>query len=241
MSSPRNSWCNMVQTIVVPTSFCWSMGYHRFLLKPKLRFANRWAWLDGAIQVQDYEKHVPALFTPNVFSVLWWQRPSIWPIRMSVDKWGPYVLKKKWRCWCFGKSNGKPPLSCSRCDFGHPPKLYPLRHRQEEATIQNHPLSTIRRCQCHRGTSKGWRTKKSPHLALSRFGKIVADGFAPKTPHDPDLKNPTVVIVVDRIDLDAQISATFHASDIPTSPKRLLEKTEELLLQDTRNYHYHYL
>lgn len=29
------------------------------------------------------------------------------------------------------------------------------------------------------------------------------------------LKNPTVLIVVDRIDLDMQISATFNASDIP--------------------------
>ena len=31
----------------------------------------------------------------------------------------------------------------------------------------------------------------------------------------PALKNPAVLIVVDRVDLDAQISATFHASDIP--------------------------
>jgi type I restriction enzyme, R subunit len=31
----------------------------------------------------------------------------------------------------------------------------------------------------------------------------------------PSLKNPTVLIVVDRIDLAAQISATFHALDIP--------------------------
>ena len=32
---------------------------------------------------------------------------------------------------------------------------------------------------------------------------------------DPALKNPTVLVVVDRVDLDAQISATFRSSDIP--------------------------
>ena len=31
----------------------------------------------------------------------------------------------------------------------------------------------------------------------------------------PELKNPTVVIVTDRIDLDTQITSTFNASDIP--------------------------
>ena len=31
----------------------------------------------------------------------------------------------------------------------------------------------------------------------------------------PALRNPAVLIIVDRIDLDAQISATFHPSDIP--------------------------
>ncbi len=31
----------------------------------------------------------------------------------------------------------------------------------------------------------------------------------------PKLGNPTVIIVVDRIDLDTQITATFNATDIP--------------------------
>ncbi len=35
----------------------------------------------------------------------------------------------------------------------------------------------------------------------------------------PELGNPTVIIVVARIDLDAQISSTFHASDVPNLVK----------------------
>jgi type I restriction enzyme R subunit len=49
------------------------------------------------------------------------------------------------------------------------------------------------------------------------------------------LRNPTVLIVVDRIDLDAQISATFHASDIPNLVKaESRAELERLLHQDTR-------
>jgi type I restriction enzyme R subunit len=49
------------------------------------------------------------------------------------------------------------------------------------------------------------------------------------------LRNPTVMIVVDRIDLDTQITATFNASDIPnmigTNSRQELMK---LLKDDTR-------
>jgi type I restriction enzyme R subunit len=51
----------------------------------------------------------------------------------------------------------------------------------------------------------------------------------------PALKNPTVIIVVDRIDLDAQISSTFHASDIPNLVKaESRADLERMLKQDTR-------
>jgi len=33
----------------------------------------------------------------------------------------------------------------------------------------------------------------------------------------PELGNPTVLIVVDRIDLDTQITATFNATDVPNT------------------------
>lgn len=52
---------------------------------------------------------------------------------------------------------------------------------------------------------------------------------------NPALRNPAVLIVVDRIDLDAQISATFHASDIPNLVKaESREDLERLLRQDIR-------
>ena len=50
-----------------------------------------------------------------------------------------------------------------------------------------------------------------------------------------ELKNPTVVIVVDRIDLDTQITATFNAADVPnmvTTESRA--ELRELLARDSR-------
>jgi len=51
----------------------------------------------------------------------------------------------------------------------------------------------------------------------------------------PALRNPTVVIVVDRIDLDTQISSTFYASDTPNLVKADSRAAlAELLSQDVR-------
>ena len=49
------------------------------------------------------------------------------------------------------------------------------------------------------------------------------------------LGNPTVIIVVDRLDLDTQISATFNAADVPNMVGVATRKElQELLGQDTR-------
>ena len=52
---------------------------------------------------------------------------------------------------------------------------------------------------------------------------------------DPRLKNPTLLIVVDRIDLDSQITGTFTGADIPNLEKaESREKLQQLLAQDVR-------
>src|SRR5690606_16550118 len=51
----------------------------------------------------------------------------------------------------------------------------------------------------------------------------------------PGLKNPTVLIVVDRIDLDTQITGTFTGADIPNLEKAdTRDKLRQLLAQDVR-------
>ena len=49
------------------------------------------------------------------------------------------------------------------------------------------------------------------------------------------MKNPTVLIVVDRIDLDSQITGTFTGDDIPNWEKTdTREKSRQLLAQEVR-------
>ena len=53
---------------------------------------------------------------------------------------------------------------------------------------------------------------------------------------DPNLKNPTIVVVVDRVDLDSQINSTFDNADVKnfTSVKSCKQLSKELEL-DSRN------
>src|SRR5664280_1987648 len=51
----------------------------------------------------------------------------------------------------------------------------------------------------------------------------------------PNLGNPTVMIVVDRIDLDTQITATFNAADVPNMVGvATRQELQTLLAQDVR-------
>lgn len=51
----------------------------------------------------------------------------------------------------------------------------------------------------------------------------------------PKLGNPTVIIVVDRIDLDTQITATFNAADVPNMVAvEAREELQDLLARDAR-------
>jgi len=60
------------------------------------------------------------------------------------------------------------------------------------------------------------RTKKGLIWHFQGSGKSLLMVFAAqKLRMHPKLKNPTVMIVVDRIDLDTQITATFNAADVP--------------------------
>src|SRR4029079_3206857 len=72
--------------------------------------------------------------------------------------------------------------------------------------------------------------------SLQASGKSLLMVFAAqKLRMNEELKNPTVLIVVDRLDLDAQISSTVHASDIPNLVKaETRADLERMLRQDTR-------
>jgi len=177
-------------------------------------------WVDGASQIHDdYERSVPAMFVPNVFSFATDGKSFRYgSIRMPLDIWGP------WR----------------DPDNPHEGSLADVRRTVEQmlrpavvldilqnftlfATDKKHRrIKIICRYQQYEATNKivhrviTGRTKKGLIWHFQGSGKSLLMVFAAqKLRMQPELKNPTVIIVVDRIDLDTQITATFNAADVP--------------------------
>ena len=70
-------------------------GIPLVLIEAKTPVRSSQSWLDGALQVhEDYERNVPELFVPNVFSIATEGKECRYgSIRMPVEIWGPW-----WTC-----------------------------------------------------------------------------------------------------------------------------------------------
>lgn len=197
-------------------------------------------WFDGAFQVNEiYEKQVPAMFVPNVFSFATEGRLFRYgSIRMPIDMWGP---------WRDDDNQDEGKLHHVKASVQS--MLLPevvldiLQNFTLFATDKKHRrIKVICRYQQYFTTNqivdrvvKGY-PKKGLIWHFQGSGKSLLMVFAAqKLRMHPKLGNPTVMIVVDRIDLDTQITATFNASDVPNMvgvTKR--EELHRLLGQDVR-------
>jgi len=198
------------------------------------------SWLDGALQVHDdYERNVPELFVANVFSVASEGKELMYgSIRCPVNLWGP------WR----GEEEAAPGtlagLKAAVHGLLRPANVLDLlahftlfatddkkrrikviaRYQQVEAA--NLIVQRVLAGQPRKGLI--WHFQGSGKSLLMVFA-------AQKLRMQPALGNPAVLIVVDRVDLDAQISGTFHASDVPNLVKGETQADlMRLLQQDTR-------
>lgn len=198
------------------------------------------SWLDAALQIHDdYEKNVPELFVANVFSVATEGKElKFGAVRMPVELWGP------WR----GDDEAAPGALAGLHAavtglLGPAVVLDILAHFTLFATdAKKRRIKIVCRYQQYEAANLivqrvlAGKPRKGLIWHFQGSGKSLLMVFAAqKLRLQPALGNPTVIIVVDRIDLDAQISSTFHASDVPNLVKA--EKREELqrlLKQDTR-------
>jgi len=215
-------------------------GFPLVLIEAKTPVRPSVSWVDGALQVhEDYEKYVPELFACNVFSVASEGKELRYgSIRMPVNLWGP------WRVDEAAAPKGLSDLQRAVSGLLAPRTVLDIlssftlfatdkkkrrlkivcRYQQYEAA--NRIVQRVVAGQPRKGLI--WHFQGSGKSLLMVFA-------AQKLRLTPALKNPTVLIVVDRVDLDTQISATFHASDIPNLVKASSrEELERLLQQDTR-------
>ena len=177
-------------------------------------------WFDGAYQVNEiYEKEVPAMFVPNVFSFVTEGRCLRYgSIRMPIDLWGPWRDEDNQEEGNMGAVR-KTVESLMRPGV----VLDILQNFTLFATDKKHRrIKVICRYQQYETTNKmiarvvAGYPRKGLIWHFQGSGKSLLMVFAAqKLRLHPRLGNPTVLIVVDRIDLDTQITATFNTADVP--------------------------
>ena len=208
-------------------------GIPLVLIEAKTPVRSSQSWLDGALQVHDdYERNVPELFVPNVFSIATEGKEYRYgSIRMPVEFWGP---------WRIEDGDNLPLME--RVEKAVTSMLRPqvildlLENFTSYATHKGKQrIKIIARYQQYEGANKlvervvAGHPKKGLIWHFQGSGKSLLMLFAArKLRLHPALKNPTVMVVVDRVDLDSQIASTFYAADAPN----LVKAQSRMDLQD---------
>ena len=202
------------------------------------------SWLDGAHDINEiYENTIPQLFVPNVFSFATEGKAIyIGGVRTPLDLWAPWRLE-----------DDKDDLSqfISLQDVAKQ-----MTHLLKPSTIldilqyftiyatnsKKKKIKVVCRYQQYEGANlivnrvKEGKIKKGLIWHFQGSGKSNLMLFAAqKLRKQEDLNSPTVMIVVDRTDLDSQISATFNGAEIPnTITTDNIKELHDLLEKDTR-------
>lgn len=198
------------------------------------------SWVDGAVQVHDdYEQNVPELFVPNVFSVATEGKEFRYgSVRMPIDMWGPWRLEEE---------DALPSMEAvekAASSMLRPAAVLDLlANFTAYATHKGkHRIKIIARYQQVDGVNRivervvAGKPRQGLLWHFQGSGKSLLMLFAArKLRLHPALRNPTVLVVVDRIDLDSQISGTFYAADMANLVRTESRKElEDLLAKDVR-------
>lgn len=197
----------------------WCNGIPVVLGEAKAIDREAYSWFDAAAQLHsDYEKDIPIFFVPNVFSFATDGKDFRYgTVGMPEDLWGP------WR------EEGAKPFGLQQVGEAAGAVLNPVnvlhfaRHYTLFATDKKHRrLKIIARYQQFQAAEMivqrvvEGKIKQGLVWHFQGSGKSLLMVFASlRLRSHPELKSPSVFIVVDRIDLDTQITGTFNASDVP--------------------------
>lgn len=176
-------------------------------------------YMDGISDILNYEKSIPQMFVTNIFNFATEGKCFRYgSINAPINLWGP------WHTADHKSEGGLVDVKISIEDMITPEKVMDIfQFFTIFATDKKYrKLKIICRYQQYEGANaivqrvlSGY-PKKGLIWHFQGSGKSLLMVFAAqKLRMMPELKNPTVVIVDDRIDLETQITATFNASDIP--------------------------
>jgi type I restriction enzyme, R subunit len=179
----------------------------------------RWSWFDGASQVQGYEQAVAPFFVPNVFSFATEGKVYRYgAVGMPLDLWGPWHEDGDGQREHEGLKHVAQSVEAMLTpqvvlDMLKDFTTFAARSGKTGKIIaryqQYHTVNKIVRRVVLGQTRKGliWHFQGSGKSLLMVFA-------AQKLRATPLLRNPAVLIVVDRIDLDTQITGTFMATEV---------------------------
>lgn len=197
------------------------------------------SWITGAGDIRNYQLSIPKMFVPNVlvFSTEGkYFRYSA--IGVPVEDWGPWHT-----------SENKKEGTLADVKFSVQNMLTPSRvlDLMKFFTLygtdrSNRKVKIIARYQQYEGANmivervKAGYPKKGLIWHFQGSGKSLLMIFAAqKLRTIPELKNPTVVVVDDRVDLESQITGDFNASSIPNlASANSREELESFFKADTR-------
>jgi type I restriction enzyme R subunit len=202
------------------------------------------SWLDGAHEVHDiYENAVSQLFVPNILSFATEGKELYYgAVRTPLEFWAPWRLENDEDA--IAKRLGLGEVGKELNDLLHPKRLLDVLQNFSLFTTskKKQRIKVIPRFQQYEGANKivarvkEGKIKKGLIWHFQGSGKSLLMVFAAqKLRREKDLKSPTVVVLVDRTDLDTQITGTFNAADIPNvETTDSISALQTLLERDTR-------
>lgn len=219
----------------------WVNGIPLVIGEAKSPVRPAYSWVDAASQLHDdYEENIPEFFVPNVFSLATDGKDFRYgSVGMPIDLWGPWRLEN-----ADSKAVGLDMVMSAVQALIKVEVIFDLaRYFSVFATDKKHrKIKVIARYQQYQGAIaivnrvKDGQIKKGLVWHFQGSGKSLLMVFtAQMLRATSELGAPTVLIVVDRVDLDTQISGTFGAADVQnvvTTDSR--QELQSLLKAETR-------
>ena len=202
------------------------------------------SWLDGAHEIHDiYENSVPQLFVPNILSFASEGKELYYgAVRCPLEFWAPWRLENDDEA--IAKRLGLAEIGKELSDLLSPERLLDILRNFSlfSSDKKKRRIKIIPRFQQYEGANQivtrviEGRVKKGLIWHFQGSGKSFLMVFAAqKLRRAAELKSPTVIVLVDRTDLDTQISSTFNASDVANvETTDSISELQKLLERDTR-------
>ena len=202
------------------------------------------SWLDGAHEIHDiYENAIPQLFVPNLLSFATEGKELFYgSVRCPLDYWSPWRLESE--ADDLVQKMGLGEVGQQLTDLMQPERLLDILRNfcLFSSDKKKRRAKIVCRYQQYEGANRlvdrviEGRLRKGLIWHFQGSGKSLLMVFAAqKLRKAPRLKSPTVLVLVDRTDLDTQITGTFNAADIANVVTTdSIKELRELLEKGTR-------